>query len=132
MFFIRQTLMEDHLLKANLGRSDALPPISAENAHTYEFIPSPAPTPIPKPKLQTVKTNSRKERVGLHCPGIKMFYVVLPQVNVYIKIKFVKIGDINTAQEMFKATAFFQARWLEPALDQHSKKVYTIIRGILV
>ncbi|ELU01543.1 hypothetical protein CAPTEDRAFT_224095 [Capitella teleta] len=86
------------------GRIDSLPPITSETAHTTEFIPD----STPKPKLQKVKTITRKDKV-----------------DVQIKIKFLKIGDICTAEEMFKATVFMQAKWLEPSLDHPSKKFHS-------
>ena len=36
---------------------------------------------------------------------------------VYIRVVFLKLGEIDTANEKFSADAFIQARWREPGLD---------------
>jgi len=45
------------------------------------------------------------------------------QVIVYIRVVFLKIGEIDTMKENFMADAFIQARWREPALDGQSAQV---------
>ena len=39
------------------------------------------------------------------------------QVTVYIRVIFLKIGEIDTLKEKYAADVFIQARWREPALD---------------
>lgn len=39
------------------------------------------------------------------------------KVTVYIRVVFLKIGEIDTLKENFAADAFIQARWREPQLD---------------
>ena len=41
----------------------------------------------------------------------------VPQPKVYVRVVFLKIGEIDTLKEQFKAEVFVQARWREPALD---------------
>ena len=36
---------------------------------------------------------------------------------MYIRVVFLKLGEIDTLKENFAADAFIQARWREPALD---------------
>ncbi len=45
------------------------------------------------------------------------FDLFLIQVPVYIRVVFLKLGEIDTLKENFAADAFIQARWREPALD---------------
>jgi len=45
------------------------------------------------------------------------------QVTVYIRVVFLKIGEIDTLKENFMADAFIQARWREPALDGQASQV---------
>jgi len=45
------------------------------------------------------------------------------QVTVYIRVVFLKIGEIDTLKEHFMADAFIQARWREPALDGQASQV---------
>ena len=40
-----------------------------------------------------------------------------PQVIVYSRVVFLKIGEIDTLKENFMADAFIQSRWREPLLD---------------
>ena len=49
------------------------------------------------------------------------------QVTVYIRVVFLKIGEIDTLKENFMADAFIQARWREPALDGHASEVCMIV-----
>ena len=47
-------------------------------------------------------------------------YVPRPSVSqpkVYVRVVFLKIGEIDTLKELFRAEVFVQARWREPALD---------------
>lgn len=48
------------------------------------------------------------------------------QVTVYIRVVFLKIGEIDTLKENFMADAFIQARWREPALDGKASQVQKI------
>ena len=41
------------------------------------------------------------------------------RVTVYIRVVFLKIGEIDTMKENFAADAFMQARWREPLFDGH-------------
>lgn len=42
------------------------------------------------------------------------------QVSIYVRVVFLKLGEIDTVAEKFNADAFIQARWREPNLDgQH-------------
>ena len=36
---------------------------------------------------------------------------------MYIRVVFLKLGEIDTLKENFAADAFIQARWREPELD---------------
>lgn len=36
---------------------------------------------------------------------------------VYIRVVFLKLGEIDTMKENFAADAFIQAKWREPELD---------------
>ncbi|KAK7477845.1 hypothetical protein BaRGS_00030923 [Batillaria attramentaria] len=50
--------------------------------------------------------------LGAYCP--------LPPVSqpkVFVRVVFLKIGEIDTLKEQFRAEVFVQARWREPALD---------------
>lgn len=42
------------------------------------------------------------------------------QRTVYIRVVFLKVGEIDTVKEKYFADVFVQARWREPALD-HSQ-----------
>lgn len=48
----------------------------------------------------------------------------VPQPKVYVRVVFLKIGEIDTLKELFRAEVFVQARWREPALD-HCHNVST-------
>ena len=39
------------------------------------------------------------------------------QITVFIRVVFVKVGEIDTLKETFMADAFIQAKWREPDLD---------------
>jgi hypothetical protein len=39
------------------------------------------------------------------------------QKTVYIRVVFMKLGEIDTVKETFTADVFIQARWREPKLD---------------
>ena len=39
------------------------------------------------------------------------------QTTVYIRVVFLKLGEIETVKETFAADVFIQAGWREPALD---------------
>ncbi|KAK7116118.1 hypothetical protein V1264_001857 [Littorina saxatilis] len=47
------------------------------------------------------------------------------QPKVYVRVVFLKIGEIDTLKEQFRAEVFVQARWREPALD-HCRNVEDI------
>jgi len=49
------------------------------------------------------------------------------QVTVYIRVVFLKIGEIDTLKENFMADAFVQARWREPALDGQASQVGIVV-----
>ena len=42
---------------------------------------------------------------------------------MYIRVVFLKIGEIDTLKENFMADAFIQACWREPALDGQASQV---------
>ena len=44
-------------------------------------------------------------------------------MSVYMRVIFLKIGEIDTMKENFMADAFIQARWREPALDELQSQV---------
>ena len=57
-----------------------------------------------------------------HCVSASLVKVsfFLPQVTIYARVVFLKLGEIDTVAEKFNADAFIQARWREPNLDgQH-------------
>jgi hypothetical protein len=39
------------------------------------------------------------------------------QVTIYVRIVFLKVGEIDTLRDRFAADAFIQAKWREPAMD---------------
>lgn len=41
------------------------------------------------------------------------------QVVVYLRVVFLKLGEIDTMKENFAADAFVQAKWREPLFDGH-------------
>lgn len=43
--------------------------------------------------------------------------LLLIQVPVYVRVVFLKIGEIDTLKEKYSADVYIQARWREPALD---------------
>jgi hypothetical protein len=43
--------------------------------------------------------------------------MTLVQEKVFIRVVFLKVGEINTALETFSADVFVQARWREPLFD---------------
>ena len=45
------------------------------------------------------------------------------QKDVYVRVVFIKIGEINTIQETFFADTFVQARWRESKLDGDGEQV---------
>ncbi|XP_046358983.1 cys-loop ligand-gated ion channel-like isoform X1 [Haliotis rufescens] len=51
-----------------------------------------------------------------HCPP------PIPQPQVYIRVVFLKIGEIDTMKEQFSADVFIQARWREPSLDHSTER----------
>lgn len=42
------------------------------------------------------------------------------KVTVYIRVIFMKLGEIDTVKECFSADAFIQAKWREPKLDDRT------------
>ncbi|KAL7065130.1 hypothetical protein AAHC03_04961 [Spirometra sp. Aus1] len=44
-------------------------------------------------------------------------------VVVEVRVVFLKIGEIDTLKETFRADAFIQARWPEPRLNEKSEEV---------
>ena len=54
------------------------------------------------------------------------------QVQVYIRVVFLKLGEIDTLKENFAADAFIQARWREPALDGKTDLVRLPIYSSLI
>lgn len=40
------------------------------------------------------------------------------KVNVYVRVVFLKLGEVDTVNEKFMADVFVQAHWKEPALDK--------------
>ena len=56
-------------------------------------------------------------------------HLFLIQVPVYIRVVFLKLGEIDTLKENFAADAFIQARWREPALDGKQDWVREYIFG---
>ncbi len=45
------------------------------------------------------------------------------QVTVYLRVVFLKIGEIDTLKEKYAADVFIQAKWREPQLDGKSNLV---------
>ena len=41
------------------------------------------------------------------------------QEKVFVRVVFLKIGEINTVAETFSAEVFIQARWREPLFDNN-------------
>ena len=52
-------------------------------------------------------------------------------MTVYIRVVFLKLGEIDTLKENFAADAFIQARWREPALDGKTDLVSVMIASLL-
>ncbi|ELT87187.1 hypothetical protein CAPTEDRAFT_221884 [Capitella teleta] len=50
-----------------------------------------------------------------------IFERIASQVNVKVQIVFLKLGDIDTVNELFNASIFVQARWSDPSLDDATK-----------
>lgn len=49
------------------------------------------------------------------------FHVCFVQVDVFVRVVFLKIGEIKTVEEKFHADVFIQAKWREPLLDDAGK-----------
>ena len=45
--------------------------------------------------------------------------MLLLQRIVYVRVVFVKIGDIDTVKECFEANIYLEATWREPMLDSY-------------
>ncbi len=54
-------------------------------------------------------------------PLVLLFIICILQVNIYIRVVFLKLGEIDTVNEKFSADAFVQARWREPSMDGECK-----------
>lgn len=73
---------------------------------------------------------SYSESLGLNiCLFIILFiliflcYVFSLQRQVFIKVSFLKIGEIDTLKENFSADVYIQSRWREPQLDKQAANV---------
>ena len=66
------------------------------------------------------------------CGLMALLNVVRLQVLVYVRVVFLKIGEIDTMKENFMADAFVQARWREPALDGQQAQVGAIVHPTLI
>lgn len=67
-----------------------------------------------------ITKNESKPRVnlGVGVPGLTNRSAIrADKVAVYIRVVFLKIGEIDTLKENFAADAFIQARWREPQFD---------------
>jgi hypothetical protein len=47
----------------------------------------------------------------------KSCHFVVVQVTIYVRIVFLKVGEIDTLRDRFAADAFIQSKWREPAMD---------------
>ena len=62
--------------------------------------------------------------------GMTGFYSF--QVAVYIRVVFLKIGEIDTLKENFAADAYIQARWREPQFDHQRDIVCANLHCFLI
>ncbi|KAK2146857.1 hypothetical protein LSH36_581g00001 [Paralvinella palmiformis] len=69
--------------------------------------------------METVSVNWQdNKKIGLQTlPRIAYCAAAFRQKDVYVRVVFIKIGEINTIQETFFADTFVQARWRESKLD---------------
>jgi len=77
-----------------------------------------ASPPVKSPPLYKTVEEGRSE-IHAYVPRSSV-----PQPKVYVRVVFLKIGEIDTLKELFRAEVFVQARWREPALD-HCHNVST-------
>ena len=49
------------------------------------------------------------------------------QTTVFIRVEFLKIGEIDTLKEKYSADLFIQARWREPLFD-HDKDIVSSLK----
>lgn len=53
-------------------------------------------------------------------------YLCWLQVTVYVRIMFLKVGEIDTLRDKFSADAFVQAKWREPSMDGKLRMVSSL------
>ncbi|VDP22881.1 unnamed protein product [Echinostoma caproni] len=51
---------------------------------------------------------------------------MVQNVEVEVRVVFLKIGEIDTLKELYYADAFIQAKWREPKLDERTTEELTI------
>ena len=56
---------------------------------------------------------------------LKIKCYVIFQVSVYVRLVFLKIGDVDTVNEQFAASLYLEYRWHEPLLDKLNDEVNT-------
>ena len=89
----------------------------ARNGHLMQMTSPPAKSP---PLYKTVEEGRSETGRGYVWDSGFGAYVPrssVPQPKVYVRVVFLKIGEIDTLKELFRAEVFVQARWREPALD---------------
>ena len=64
-----------------------------------------------------------------------VFCFVFLQKKAYIKVVFLKVGEIDTLKEFFVADVFIQIKWREPSLDRpptEGQRMKQVLTGALV
>ena len=64
-------------------------------------------------KQITNKISSCKVHIARNALKTRLAFCVF-QVKVYIRVVFLKVGEINTLKEKYAADVFLQARWRQP------------------
>ena len=62
-------------------------------------------------------------------------FVFCLQKKAYIKVVFLKVGEIDTLKEFFVADVFIQIKWREPSLDRpptEGQRMKQVLTGALV
>lgn len=74
----------------------------------------------------TLNPDKRLETM-LDCFGTIFVHFYCLQEKVFVKVMFLKVGEIRTVEEDFKADILLQCRWREKELDGTHKNVATSI-----
>ncbi|XP_076443999.1 cys-loop ligand-gated ion channel-like [Babylonia areolata] len=95
--------------------------LTMDTRNPLSHPPGIIPTPPKRKKNRRTSSSATVDLHGVYNPasplGSPAAMATPRKPRVYVRVVFLKIGEINTLKEQFHAEVFVQARWREPMLD---------------